>query len=217
MNKTSSLDDRTAKLKQLMQIVGIDSFNQLARLTGVSVHSIGKLRSGQVATLSWETLTKISTGLKVSQIELLNEFGELAIESPQQQLLTIQQEYNLLQQQLQQQRQTLTLEFQHQSLQILESFLTYFPTAKHAATNDPNFLASKLFPLIKPIDKLLTHWNITIIGTVGSEIAYDPQWHQAIECTPNLHELVTVRYVGYRQQDKLIFRAKVSQSSPIHK
>ena len=155
--------------------------------------------------------TKISTGLKVSQIELLNEFGDLAIESPETELLTIRQEYHLLQQQLQQQSETLTLEFQHQSLQILESFLTYFPTAKHAAINNPDFPASKLFPLIKPIDKLLSHWNITVIGTVGDELAYDPQWHQPIECTPNPHELVIVRYVGYRQQDKLIFRAKVSQ------
>ena len=93
MNKTSSLNDRTAKLKELMQIAKINNFNQLARSTEVSLHSISKLRSGKVATLSWETLTKISTGLKVSQIELLNEFGDLAIESPETELLTIRQEY----------------------------------------------------------------------------------------------------------------------------
>ncbi len=207
----SLLDDRTIKLQQLMQAVGISSFRQLYQSTGISAHSIAKIRSGKIATLPWQTLTKIGAVLKISEIELLQTFGDLAINSDQLELATIRQEYSHLHHQFQQQRETLAGEFQHQSLQILESFLTYFPTAKHAASNNPNFPASKLFPLVGSIDKLLAHWNVTVIGTVGSELAYDPQWHQAIECTPNLHELVIVRYVGYRQQDKLIFRAKVSK------
>lgn len=211
MDQPSSSDDRTIKLQQLMQAVGISSFKQLYRSTGISAHLIAKIRSGKIATLPWQTLTKIGAVLKISEIELLQTFGDLAINSDRQELATIRQEYTHLHHQFQQQRETLVTEFQHQSLQILESFLTYFPTAKHAATNNPNFPASKLLPLIGSIDKLLAHWNVTVIGTVGSELAYDPQWHQAIECTPNLHELVIVRYVGYRQQNNLIFRAKVSK------
>ncbi len=194
-----------------MQKVGINSFRQLYRSTGTSAHSIDKLRSGEIATLRWQTLVKISDGLKISPIELLEIFSDRQIDSNRQELATIRVEYHHLQQQFQQQRDTLQLEFQHQSLQILESFLTYFPTAKHAATNNPNFPASKLFPLVQSIDKLIAHWDVTVIGAVGTEIAYDPQWHQLIEGTANPQELVTVRYVGYQQQEKLIFRAKVSK------
>lgn len=208
----SSADNHTLKLQQLMQEAGINSLKQLYELTGTSAQTIGKLRSGKIATLRWQTLIKISTGLKISSIELLDIFGNSSklADPHHQELTTLRQEYSHLQHQFQQQRDTLQLEFQHQSLQILESFLTYFPTAKHAATNNPNFPASKLFPLVQSIDKLIAYWDVSVIGTVGAEIAYDPQWHQLIEGTANPDELVTVRYVGYRQQDKLIFRAKVS-------
>jgi molecular chaperone GrpE (heat shock protein) len=211
MNEKSSTENRTLKLRQLMQKAGITSFKHLARATGTSVQTIGKIRSGELATLRWQTLINLSTGLQISPIELIELFGDRSIESDRQELEVVRQEYQHLQQQLQQQRDTLQAEFQHQSLQIIESFLTYFPTLKHAASHNPDFPASKLFPIVQSIDKLLAHWQVTAIGTVGAEIPYDPQWHQAIEGQIAPQELVTVRYVGYRQQDKLIFRAKVSK------
>jgi transcriptional regulator with XRE-family HTH domain len=211
MNEKSSAENQTLKLRQLMQKAGITSFKHLARLSGTSVQTIGKIRSGELATLRWQTLINLSTGLQISPIELIELFGDREIESDRQELAIVRQEYQHLQQQLEQQRDTLQTEFQHQSLQILESFLTYFPTAKHAASHNPDFPASKLFPIVQSIDKLLAHWQVTAIGAVGAEIPYDPQWHQAIEGQIAPHELVTIRYVGYRQQDKLIFRAKVSK------
>jgi molecular chaperone GrpE (heat shock protein) len=211
MNGENSDKNRTLKLRQLMQQAGINSFKHLAKTTGTSVQKIGKLRSGELATIRWQTLINLSTGLQISPIELIELFGDRSIDPHRQELAIVRQEYQHLQQQLQQQRDTLQAEFQHQSLQIIESFLTYFPTAKHAASHNPDFPASKLFPLIQSIDKLLAHWQVTVIGTVGAEIPYDPQWHQSIEGQIAPNELVTVRYVGYRQQDKLIFRAKVSQ------
>lgn len=211
MNGQYLAEDRTTKLRQLMQQAGINSFRHLARSTGTSVQTIGKIRSGELATLRWQTLINISNGLQISPIELIELFGDRSIDPSRQELEIVRQEYQHLQQQLQQQRDTLQTEFQHQSLQILESFLTYFPTAKHAASHNPDFPASKLFPLVQSIDKLLAHWQVTVIGTVGAEIPYDPQWHQSIEGQIAPDEIVTVRYVGYRQQDKLIFRAKVSK------
>ncbi len=207
----SSADDRTPKLRQLMQQAGITSFKQLARSTGTSVWTIDKIRSGELATLRWQTLINLSSGLQISPIELIELFGDSSIDLHRQELTIVRQEYQHLQQQLAQQKDTLQTEFQHHSLQILESFLTYFPTAKHAASHNPDFLASKILPIVGSIDKLLAHWQVTVIGTVGAKIPYDPQWHQSIEGQIPPEELVTVRYVGYRQQDKLIFRAKVSK------
>ena len=201
--------DRTVRLQELMHKVGINSFRQLYRSTGTSAHTIGKLRSGELDTLRWQTLVKISNTLQLTVSELIEIFGDIA-SSDRRELATLRQEYQHLQQQVQQQKETLAVEFQYQSLQTLESFLTYFPAAKYAAMNNPDFPASKLFPLVQSIDRLIAQWGVTVIGEIGLEIAYDPRWHQLIEGTADPDELVTVRYVGYRQDDKLIFRAKVS-------
>jgi DNA-binding Xre family transcriptional regulator len=203
--------DRTLQLQALMHKVGINSFRQLSRSTGISAGTIGKLRSGKIDTLRWQTLVKISSVFQITITETIAIFGDGSSGgSSDRELAKLQQEYQYLQQQYQQQQTTLAAEFQARSLQTLESFLTYFPTAKYAAANNPNFPASKLFPLVQSIDRLIGEWGVTVIGEVGATIPYDPRWHQLIEGTATTAELVTVRYVGYRQADKAIFRAKVS-------
>jgi DNA-binding Xre family transcriptional regulator len=204
-------EDYTSKLQALMHKVGIKSFRKLSELTGTSDRTIRKLRSGEFNPLRWQTLVKISSILQISVTELLDTFGAQSSSNDQQQLELLQQEYQHLQQQLQQQGATLQTEFQYQSLQTLESLLTYLPAAKYAATNQPDFPASKIFPLLQSINQLLAQWHVTVIGEIGTQIAYDPHCHQLIEGTANPGEPVTVRYCGYRQCDKLIFRSKVSK------
>jgi DNA-binding Xre family transcriptional regulator len=207
----SEQQDQTLVLRKLMQKVGINSFKQLCHKTGTSAHTIYKLRSGKLDTLRWQVLVKISSILDVSVVELVNTFSlQSRIDVEDQELVLLQQEYRQLQQQLEIQKDTLQSEFQYQSLQTIESFLTYFPAAKYAAIKNPAFPTSKLLPLIQSIDQLIGQWGVTTIGEIGEIIAYDPRWHQLIEGTANPNESVTVRYLGYRQADKLIFRAKVS-------
>jgi DNA-binding Xre family transcriptional regulator len=203
--------DRTLQLQTLMQQVGITSFKQLYQATGTSDRTIRKLRSGELDPIRWRTFVKLASILQIPVTELIETFGgQSGSTSDPQKLATIQQEYQHLQQQFHQQRVTLQSEFQLQSLQTIESFLTYFPAAKHAAINNPNFPASKIFPLVQSLDRLIQQWHVTVIGEIGEQISYDPRWHQLIEGMANPDEPVTVRYVGYRQGDKLIFRAKVS-------
>ena len=209
-----SVKNCPVRLQELMQAAGINSFKQLYRSTGTSAHTINKLRSGELNTLRWQTILNISSTLQISAIELIDTFGDTQLaseKSPDRSLEKLRSEYSHLQQQLQQQQATLQAEFQSQSLQVLESFLTYFPTAKYAAINNPDFPATKLLPLVGSMDKLIAQWGVTVIGAVGNEITYDPQFHQLIEGTANPHELVTVRYVGYQHGNKLLFRAKVSK------
>jgi transcriptional regulator with XRE-family HTH domain len=201
--------DQTSQLRELMQKVGINSFKELARSTGISAHTINKLRSGNIDSIRWESIVKISHTFQISIDQFTSIFGDCDLRSSDRSVETLQQEYQQLQQQFQQQRQILQSEFQFQSLQTLESFLTYFPTAKQAAINNPDFPASKLFPLIGSIDRLIQSWGVTVIGAVGEKVNYDPRWHHLVEGTANLDQLVTVRYVGYRQSERLIFRAKV--------
>ncbi len=196
--KIPRTDERnySVRLRELMTEVGIASFRQLYRSAQTSASTINKLRSGNVAALSWQTIVKISDSLKLAPSELIEYFSANA-------LITAPLP--------EQERELLLAEFQYQSLQTLESFLTYFPTAKAAALQNPNFPATKLLPLIGAIDRLLAQWHVTAIGTVGEELPYDPQFHQLIEGHAHPQELVTVRYVGYRQPERLLFRAKVSR------
>ncbi|MFM7580736.1 MAG: nucleotide exchange factor GrpE, partial [Microcystaceae cyanobacterium] len=72
--------------------------------------------------------------------------------------------------------------------------------------------AQKLLPLVRPLANLLKQWQVEAIAAVGETVNFDPQWHQWLE-TENLPEPGTpavVRYVGYRQGTKLLYRAQVS-------
>ncbi len=205
--------NRSVRLQLLMGAVDIKSYTALARSVGASIYTVSKIRAGQLGTISWQTIVNVSKILQISPIEFIEIFGDGSFQSNRQELAKLKQEYDRLQQQLQQQRETLQAEFQYQSLQVLESFLTYYPTAKHAALNNPSFPATKIFPLMGAIERLLAQWGVSAIGSVGAELPYDPQYHQSIDGTANPGELVTVRYIGYRQGDKLLFRAKVSRNN----
>ncbi len=45
---------------------------------------------------------------------------------------------------------------------------------------------------------------------VGTELPYDSRQHQLMGGTANPGDLVRVRYAGYKQGDRLLYRAKVS-------
>ena len=88
--------------------------------------------------------------------------------------------------------------------------LLQWSAAAYAAQQNPQLTAVKLLPLMRPIEQLIQQWGITAIGTVGSEIPYDPQFHQLMSGKAEPGELVKVRYVGYQQPDRLLHRVKVS-------
>jgi hypothetical protein len=90
-------------------------------------------------------------------------------------------------------------EFQLASIQTIESFLTYWPAAAHQAQKKLDFPASKLLPLVKPIELLLANWDVVPIDQVGTTLAFNPQQHQAIK-----GQVSTER--------KLLWRTQVSRS-----
>jgi DNA-binding Xre family transcriptional regulator len=216
--------DFTQPLQQLMQGVGISSFKALSKTTGVSEKQLRRLRKGQVDQLRVENLLKLSQVLQVSVSELLATFSSVEANKPwlpQQEtesLTVLKQEYQRLQQQLENQRDTLKQEFQQSSLQILESWLVQWPTAAYAAGQNQQLPAVRLLPLVRPVEQLMQEWGVEAIASVGSEIPYDPQWHQLMEGIAQPGELVKVRYTGYRLRDsKLLHRAKVSPVSNANK
>lgn len=220
----SPQQDFTHLLQPLMQRVGISSFKALSRQAGVSERQLKRLRQGQLRQMPLETLLKLSAVLNVPLSELLATFGGIEMgseaDSPtgeEQSFASLQLEYQRLQTQLEQQRQTLMQEFQQGSLQVMESWLLQWPSAAYAAQQNPQLPAANILRLVRPIEQLLQQWGVDAIAAVGEELPYDPQVHQLMEGTAQPGDRVRVRYIGYRQRDKLLYRARVSPVGNPHK
>ena len=224
-------NDFTHLLQDLMQRVGISSFKALSRTAGVSERQILRLRRGKLEQMQVNVLLKVSDALDIKLSELIATFSVLSARQSKnlpsqmitdnstlstgqellQEITDLKREYIRSQQQLEQQRELLQQEFQQSSLQILESLILQFPTAAQKAQENPQLAAVKIVPLVqKPLEKLLQQWGIEAIAPVGAELPYDPQLHQLMEGNAQPGEIVKVRYTGYRQGEKLLYRVKVS-------
>jgi transcriptional regulator with XRE-family HTH domain len=200
--------DCTDRLQTLMGAIGITTYTELCQVAGVTEKVIRRLRRGQIAMMQIGTLEKIAQGLQISAAELLAQFTDRpGVESSPD---SLQVEYDRLQQQLATQRETLLQEFQQTTLQTIESWMLQWPTAAHAAQQNPTAPAVKLLPLVRPLENLLGQWGIVAIGEVGQTLGFDPQQHQVMGALPHPGDPVRVRYVGYMQGDRLLYRAKVS-------
>ena len=201
--------DRTEILRQLMKLVGISSFQALSDRTGISRRAIDTLRKGNAATLRYADLAKLA---EVLQIELNEFIPKFIPESSSSTIADLQEEYKHLQQKLEAQKQELRSQFERETIQQLESLLLQLPSAAHAAQNNPNMSAKNILPLLRPLNTLLQKWGLSMICSVGAEVSYDPQKHQLMEGSNEIEDgdLAIVRYVGYMQGEKLLYRARVS-------
>ncbi|MEL6440606.1 MAG: helix-turn-helix domain-containing protein [Cyanobacteria bacterium J06621_8] len=219
---TQDLKDINQQLLQdLMGQVNITSLRQLSQVAQVSRLQLLRIQQGLILNLPLKAIAKIAQALNISIDDLLQTFqqGSLVAESqkpttssPQDQsaLAAYQQEYQRLQQELLQQRDNLQAEFQQASLETIESWLLQWPTAATAVRQNPQLPAEKLLALVEPIEQLVAQWQVETIATVGQELPYDPQYHELMKGIVQPGELVKVRYVGYKQKDKLLYKAKVS-------
>ncbi|MBD1856532.1 MULTISPECIES: helix-turn-helix domain-containing protein [Leptolyngbya] len=193
--------DYTPQIRELMRLRQIKTFRELRDRTGISEKQLLKIRKGEFQQLKLETLTQFAIKLELSLADLLALFELIP---------SLQKEYDRLKAQLSEQRETLLQEFQQSSLQTLEPWLLQWSAAAYAAQQNPQAPAVKLLPLVRPIEQLLQDWGIEQSAIVGSEIPYDPQQHQLMGGMAEAGDLVRVRYAGYRQGERLLYRAKVS-------
>jgi len=196
-----------------MKLVSISSFQALSDRTGVSRRAIDTLRKGNAATLRYSDLAKLAEILQIEVNELIAKFisNTSNPESASTTIAALREEYQRLQQKLEHQKLELRSQFERETIQQLESLLLQLPSAAYAAQQNPHMLAKNILPLLRPLDALLQKWGITIISSVGAEVAYDPQKHQLMEGSDELEEgaIAIVRYVGYMQGEKLLYRARV--------
>jgi transcriptional regulator with XRE-family HTH domain len=204
--------DYTPQLRSLMQRANLTSFRQLGQAAKVSSWQIEQLRRGKAAEMRLAVLHRLGQALHLSLQELLGQFSDLDVadSSPAPLLPTAAVEEPIDARSRALETQFNQLQQEYQRLQILESWLLQFPTAAYAAQQNPQAPAVKLLPLMRPIEQLLRTWGIEPIATVGAELPYDPQHHQLMDGGAQPGDRVRVRYVGYRQSGKLLYRAKVS-------
>lgn len=207
-------------LEDLMRQVNIADIYELSRVAGVPRLPIIRIQRGLILNLSVSAVARIAKALNISVDSLIETFSDRYADKLGSQtsssdrdnntLATYKQEYQKLQQEMLQQQEFLEAEFQRSSIETIESWLLQWPTAVMAVTKNPNLPASRLISLVEPVEQLLKQWNVFPLGVVGEKVTYDPQYHQLIKGTAKIGEVVEVRYVGYKQEDKLLYKAKVS-------
>ena len=210
MNPSSS-PNYDPQLQHLMRQAGLSNLEQLSQATDVSLWQLIRLKRGLALQTRVDVLLKISQGLNISLEQLLATFAPTTVlTSSDRESSPLHQEYQRLQQEMEQQRETLMAAFEAESLDQLESWLLQWPTVAHRVQQHPQLPAIKLLPLLRPIEQLMQQWGVEMIATVGSQVAYDPQYHQLIEGVAQPGDPVMVRYTGYQHRGKLCYRAKVS-------
>ena len=96
----------------------------------------------------------------------------------------------------------------------LQTLLVNYPTASKMAQNKPDLPAKNLVALLTPLSNLLSAWEYETIGEPWAKVAYDPQIHQADTDDIQAGEEVYIRFIGYRDRDKILVPAKVSHFLP---
>lgn len=216
LNQNSPQNLANQTLRQLMTAQGIDTFKALSLRSKISLGAIKRLQQGHILTMQVQTVTRIAEALGISVDDLvrslttdLTNLADLAnltaepvaIVKPQASNPDLQREYNRLAQQLKHQETNLREAFQNEALQTLEPWLIQWSAAAHAAQTNPQLMASKLLPLLTPIDTLLIQWGVSPIGIVGEECDYDPVLHQGMNGDLQLGDRVRIRFLGYRRQN----------------
>lgn len=189
-------------LQSLMIQAQIKNYLEFSRKSGVSELQFYRLENNLLDNIPLGVLKKIAKALNVSVTTLI-DYLENDIDLLTENSMTKNQELI----------SNVITEYQQETISILESLLLQLPTVIHAINHNPQLPASRILPLLQPLNELLSTWEIESIGQVGDIVNYNPQEHELMENNDlSLEEIkqVEIRYVGYRQKHKLLYRAKVS-------
>jgi DNA-binding Xre family transcriptional regulator/molecular chaperone GrpE (heat shock protein) len=227
-------DRKDTLLTTRMQALGFKTYRQLSQQSGLSMKQLRKVRKGQAYELRLDVLIGLAQTLQVGLGDLLDLVnpdqhtaiaGSTSLNTPlidtsgadqgrvtdcSESIQALRDEYKRLQAESKVLVQQTQIACQAEALQLLEPWLQYWPVAAKAAQENPAFQATKLIPLCKPVEALLNQWQVAAIAAIGSEVPYDPQFHQLIDGSADVGDPVRVRYPGYLHHGNLHFRAKVS-------
>ncbi len=126
----------------------------------------------------------------------------------------LQQQCQRLREELRLQKEQLKLDFSNAAFEQLQTLLINYPSACKMAQINPNLPAQNLVALFIPLENLLQTWDIEAIGSPWQQVAYNPQLHQPDGDGIAIAESVYIRFVGYRQGERILYPAKVSRTLP---
>ncbi|MGY6530826.1 MAG: helix-turn-helix domain-containing protein [Cyanobacterium sp.] len=195
--KNSQKTEQITPLSNLVKNAGFSHYLDFSRKTGIAELTLHRIDCGLIDQIPLKHLKTIARELHLSLNDFLSHIEGSIAYSP-----TTKGEDSL--------RGEITQEVQQGVMDILESLLLQMPTMIKVVEKKPDLPASRLIPLLKPLNNLLSSWDIRAIAPVGAIVKYDPQQHELMSATEEKVEKVEIRYVGYRQKDKLLYRAKVS-------
>ncbi|MGI0479157.1 hypothetical protein ACN4EE_00035 [Geminocystis sp. CENA526] len=137
----------------------------------------------------------------------------IKVKNLENQIETLEKTCQRLNQEIETLPQQLIKDWQKKTFELLHTLLANYPTAKVMVKLKPDLPAKNVITLLKPLDKILHHWKIEIIGKPWEKVPYDSSIHYSDEnLTPQ--EIVYIRFVGYRQKDNILLPAKVSRTLP---
>lgn len=126
----------------------------------------------------------------------------------------LQKQCKLLRKENQKQSQQLNIDFQRSTFEKLQTLLANYPTACEMAKKKPDLPAKNLVALFTSLGNLLSDWGYKTIGSPWERVEYDPQLHHPDSNEIEIGESVYIRFVGYRDEDKILCLAKVSRTLP---
>lgn len=96
----------------------------------------------------------------------------------------------------------------------IQSLLTQYPSVRRMTEIKPDLPARNLVGMFTALDNLIKFWGYQAIGNPWEPVQFDPQLHQGDVGDLVPGESVYVRFVGYRNDDRILVPAKVSRTLP---
>jgi len=197
-------------LPQLQQ-AGITDWQRLQQLSGLTAEQVNQFRMGTLNHLSLTELQRLADVLDWGIDDRLEVY---CLSTARQENRALRQEGLRLQEALRLQQTTLTETWQRETFIQVQSLLTTYPSIRQMIHVKPDLPAKNLSSLFTNLDNLAQAWGCEAIGSVWSQVAYDPQLHQPDQPDIAAGELVYVRFIGYKLGNVILCPAKVSRTLP---
>ncbi len=97
----------------------------------------------------------------------------------------------------------------------IQSLLTQYPSIQKTIEVRPDLPAQNIVALLTSLSNLVEFWECQPIDRAWEMVKYNPQLHQGDVTDLQSGESVYVRFIGYRQGDRILIPAKVSRTLPI--
>ncbi|NJK76054.1 MAG: XRE family transcriptional regulator [Richelia sp. CSU_2_1] len=206
-----------AILRERMNQLGIVDWQDLGKKAGLSRFGVRLVRRGNVRQLTVEQMKRLATVLNLNVQEFDRTLGILPTSTTANsasEIEELRQQCFRLREELQQQKTQLTDDFRRATFEQLQTLLTNYPAARKMAEAKPDMPAKNLSALFTPLENLLSSWGFETIGSAWEQVAYNPQLHQPDVEDITEGELVYIRFVGYRNGERILVPAKVSRTLP---